>query len=447
MAFLQQIAFLILLIITTFLIYRRIKLIKQAIALGKNENLSDQPQRRLANMLRIAFGQKKMFDRPIVGFLHFLVYAGFLIINIEVAEIIIDGLTGNHRIFIPFLGKLYAPLISFFELLAVGVIVACLIFLIRRHVIKTERLQPHRHREMKGWPALDATIILCIEIILMTAILCMNATDQVLQHRGEDAYPMSGTFLFSQFLIPLFENVGTGSLILLERSAWWLHISGIFAFAVYLTYSKHLHIALAFPNTYFSRLEPLGKIRNMPEITGEVQLMLGIQPENNAGNSAIPDQFGAKDIQDLSWKSLLDAYTCTECGRCTSVCPANITGKQLSPRKIMTDTRDRLEEIGKHLQKNKEATFSGDGKSLLGDYITQEELLACTTCNACVEECPVMINPLDIILELRRYQIMDQAQAPNSWNAMFQNLETNQAPWKFSPSDRFNWARDINKQL
>lgn len=447
MVYLQQFAFFILLLITILLIYRRVNMIRRTISLGKDENLTDQPNKRIGNMLLVAFGQKKMFDKPIVGFLHFLVYAGFLIINIEVAEIIIDGLTGKHRIFIPLLGNLYAPLISFFELLAVGVMTACIIFLIRRHILKTERLQPSRHREMKGWPAIDATVILFVEIILMIAILCMNAADQVLQNRGEAHYPHSGNFLFSQALIPLFKNWETCSLILFERFAWWLHITGIFAFAVYLTYSKHLHIALAFPNTYFARLKPIGQMKNMPEITGEVQMMLGLPSINTEENLAVPERFGAKDVQDLSWKSLMDAYTCTECGRCTAECPANLTGKLLSPRKIMTDTRDRLEEIGKHLQKSNETTFSGDGKNLLGDYITQEELLACTSCNACVEACPVLINPLTIILELRRYQIMDLAQAPNSWNTMFQNMETNQAPWKFSPADRFKWSQNINKQL
>lgn len=443
MTYLPQLAFLILLVITAWLIYQRATLIRKTIALGKDEDLFDQPNQRLGLMLRIAFGQKKMFDRPVVGLLHLLVYAGFLIINIEVAEIILDGLTGQHRLFLPFLGDLYAPLIGFFEFLAVGVIVACLIFLVRRHLLKTERLQPSRHMEMKGWPALDATLILCIEILLMVAILCMNAADQVLQHRGVAHYPLTGDFLFSQFLTPLFENQSTNSLIIFERIAWWFHIIGILAFALYLTYSKHLHIILAFPNTYFSRLKPLGKMRNMPEITSEVQLMFGNASTNE--NQTIPDRFGAKDVNDLSWKSLLDAYTCTECGRCTSVCPANLTGKALSPRKIMTDTRDRLEDIGRQMQQHKDEVID-DGKNLLGDYIKEEELLACTSCNACVSACPVLINPLDIILELRRYQIMDLAQAPGSWNTMFQNLETSQSPWKFSPGDRFNWADDLNKK-
>lgn len=439
----QQAVFLLLLAVTTWLVYRRVVVIRKTIALGREENLRDQPGKRLAMMLRIAFGQKRMFDRPVVGFLHFLVYAGFLLINIEVAEIVLDGLTGSHRLFTSFMGSLYAPLIGFFELLAIGVMIACAVFLFRRHLLKTRRLQPALHREMKGWPALDATIILCTEIVLMIAILSMNAADQVLQQRGHVHYPLTGNLLFSQFLTPLFTNWETGSLVIYERVAWWFHIAGIFAFAVYITYSKHLHIVLAFPNTYFTRLQPLGKMRNMPEITKEVQLMLGLPVEHEEGETNVQEQFGAKDVQDLSWKSLLDAYTCTECGRCTSVCPANMTGKLLSPRKIMTDTRDRLEDIGRQIQTK--GAPADDGKSLLGDYIKEEELLACTSCNACVQECPVLINPLSIILELRRYQIMDKAQAPNSWNMMFQNMETSQAPWKFSPGDRFNWVKELNK--
>ncbi len=437
MAILQQALFLLALGITSRLVYKRIRLIRRTIGLGRPERLNDQPARRWGTMLRVAFGQKKMFDRPVAGLLHFLVYAGFVLINLEVLEIVLDGLTGSHRLFAPLFGSFYIYLISFFELLAAGVILACAVFLLRRHVAGVPRLQPSAHRELKGWPALDATVILCLEIILMSAILTMNAADLVLQDRANPHYPSTGNFALSQYLKPLFEGWNDSSLVIYERVAWWLHILGIFAFTVYVTYSKHLHIALAFPNTYFTRLAPRGEMKNMPEITREVKLMLGLPQEES--DAPVPERFGARDVTDLSWKNLLDAYSCTECGRCTSACPANLTGKKLSPRKIMMDTRDRLEDIGMKIHAD-DGTFGGDGKRLLGDYITEEEILTCTTCNACVQECPILINPLDIILQLRRYKVMDEAQAPQSWNMMFQNLETSQSPWKFSPSDRFNWA-------
>ncbi|WP_221394775.1 (Fe-S)-binding protein [Dyadobacter sp. NIV53] len=440
MEIIQQIFFVVVLGIMGWLVFKRIHIIKNTIELGKSENRTDQPALRFFTMLRIAFGQKKMFDRPVVGLLHFAVYAGFLLINIEVLEIILDGILGQHRLFASFLGGFYSFLIGFFEFLAIAVLVACVIFLIRRSILKTERLQPSRHREMNGWPALDGKIILLFEIVLMIAILTMNVADTVLQEMGSPHYVITGDFAFSQFLKPLFTGWTENSLVVYERFAWWLHILGIFAFAVYVTYSKHLHIALAFPNTYFARLTPKGVMNNMPEITKEVKSMLGI--DSDTGESVVPERFGAKDVADLSWKNLMDAYSCTECGRCTSACPANITGKKLSPRKIMMDTRDRLEDIGRIMQAN-DGKFVDDGKNLLGDYIIQEELLACTTCNACVQECPILINPLDIILQLRRYKVMDEAQAPGSWNAMFQNLDTNQAPWKFSPGDRLNWADEL----
>lgn len=449
MEYIQQILFAVVLGITGWFIYQRIKIIRDTIQLGKAEDRSDRPCERLGTMLRVAFGQKKMFDRPLVGFMHFIIYAGFLLINIEVLEIILDGLSGQHRMFAPFLGSFYIYLLGFFELLAVGVLLVCVVFLLRRDVVKVERLQPARHRELKGWPKLDANLILIFEIVLMIAILTMNAADSVLQDIGSAHYTATGSFLFSQFLKPIFDGWSESSLIALERGAWWFHIVGILGFAVYVTYSKHLHIALAFPNTYFARLIPKGEIQNMPEITKEVKIMLGIeQPdagETPAGTPAAEiGRFGAKDVMDLSWKNLMDSYSCTECGRCTAACPANITGKKLSPRKIMMDTRDRLEDIGRNMQANK-GHFVDDGKSLLGDYVLEEEILACTTCNACVQECPILINPLDIIIQLRRYQIMDEAKAPASWNAMFSNLETSQAPWKFSPADRFNWADSLKK--
>ncbi|SDF96648.1 4Fe-4S dicluster domain-containing protein [Dyadobacter soli] len=437
MAIVQQIIFIAALGVTAWLIFQRIGIIGKTIRLGKDEDRTDQPGRRLSIMMRVAFGQKKMFDRPLIGFLHFAVYAGFILINIEVLEIVLDGILGTHRIFAGPLGGFYRILIGFFELLALGVLVSCTIFLIRRSVLKVERFQPARHREMNGWPQLDGKLILVFEIVLMIAILTMNAADSALQNLGSAHYPPAGEFLVSQWLKPLVSGWSENALIAYERIAWWIHILGIFVFAVYLTYSKHLHIALAFPNTYFSRLEPKGEMKNMPEITQEVKIMLGL--ETQTGDAAVPERFGAKDVADLSWKNLMDAYSCTECGRCTTACPANITGKKLSPRKIMMDTRDRLEDVGRIMLANK-GEFVNDNKSLLGDYIIEEEILACTTCNACVQECPVLINPLDIILQLRRHKVMDEAHAPGSWNMMFQNLDTNQAPWKFSPGDRFNWA-------
>jgi heterodisulfide reductase subunit C len=435
----QQILFLLALAAAGYFIGQRIKTIRNTILLGRDEDRSDRPEERRAMMLRIAFGQQKMFDRPLIGLMHFVIYAGFLLINVEVLEIVLDGLLGTHRLFAPILGDTYPLLINFFETMAFGVLVVCVIFLVRRNITKVERLQATRHRELSGFPEIDANTILFSEIILMFFLLSMNAADSVLQSRGVEHYHPVGTFAFSGFLKPIFEGWNTTALIAYERLAWWLHILGILAFAVYVTYSKHLHIFLAFPNTYFSNLEAKGQMANMPSVTQEVKIMLGLeQPASDA--PAEIGRFGAKDIKDLTWKNLMDAYSCTECGRCTSQCPANLTGKALSPRKIMMDTRDRLEEVGRNMTQNK-GQFVDDGKSLYGDYISAEELRACTTCNACVQECPINISPLDIILQLRRYQIMEESDAPGSWNAMFSNLENNQAPWKFSPADRFNWAQ------
>jgi len=442
MEIIQQIIFTAVLGTVGWLVFRRINIIKNTIRLGRAEDRSDQPGKRFSTMIRIAFGQKKMFDRPLIGILHFAVYAGFLLINVEVLEIVLDGLLGRHRLFAPLLGSSYRFLIGFFEFLAIAVLLACIIFLARRTLTKTERLQPSHHREMNGWPALDGKVILIFEIVLMIAILTMNTADSVLQDMGSAHYTVTGDFTFSRFLKPLFTGWNETALIIYERAAWWVHILGIFAFAVYVTYSKHLHIILAFPNTYFARLIPKGEMHNMPEITKEVKIMLGLDSPAEGAESAVPDRFGAKDVTDLSRKNLMDAYSCTECGRCTAACPANITGKKLSPRKIMMDTRDRLEDMGRNMQAN-DGKFVDDGKSLMGHYISQEEILACTTCNACVQECPILINPLDIILQLRRHQVMDESKAPGSWNAMFQNMETSQAPWKFSPGDRFNWADQV----
>ncbi|MFD1142498.1 4Fe-4S dicluster domain-containing protein [Larkinella insperata] len=446
MSILQQILFLAALAAAAWFLTRRINLIRRAIQLGKAEDRTDRPGERLNIMLRVAFGQKKMMTNVTVGLMHFVIYVGFIIVNIEVLEIILDGILGTHRLFAPYLGGVYPFLINTFEILALGVWVVCVVFLIRRYGTKVARFQPERHREMGRWPRTDATLILVFEILLMTAFLCWNASDTVLRQRAVGHYgELSGLkpFVISQFLTPLFTGWSDTALVIGERLTWWFHILGILFFAVYLTYSKHLHIVLAFPNTYFSNLAPKGEMKNMPEITKEVQLMLGVAQADPAETPAEPGRFGAKDVRDLTWKNLMDAYSCTECGRCTAACPANITGKKLSPRKIMMDTRDRLEDIQRGWQTN--GPDFDDGKTLLGDYITAEEINACTTCQACVQECPVNINPLEIIVQLRRYKIMEEAQAPASWNAMFSNVENNMAPWKFSPGDRFNWAEQVNQ--
>lgn len=432
----QQILFFILLAGAGYLIAKRVGFIRSTIGLGKKAGITDRKDERLKNVLLVAFGQKKMFKKFIPAFLHLFVYVGFLVINLEVLEFIIDGLAGTHRIFAPYLGGFYTALMNMFEFLAVAVLLACIIFLIRRNVLRTKRLNLP---DLTKWPRMDANIILFTEVILMIAILTMNASDQVLQTRN-DHYTTTGSLFFSSFLLPLFQNLDTGALIIIERFAWWFHIIGILAFAVYVTYSKHLHIFLAFPNTYFARLEPKGKMTNMPVVTNEVKSMLGLAEATAATTTVEPGRFGAKDVNDLTWNNLMAAYSCTECGRCTEQCPANITGKKLSPRKIMMDTRDRMEDIGKSLQKG--GPGLNDGKTLLNDYITKEEINACTSCNACVEACPVLINPLEIILELRRYVSMEESGAPPSWNSMFQNVETSFAPWKFSPSDRFNWSKE-----
>lgn len=431
MQYLQQVAFLLLLIYSIWLFTKNIMQIKKNILLGRDEDLTDHKNIRWKNVLLLALGQKKMFRNPLVAVMHLIIYAGFIIINIEVLEIILDGLLGTHRIFMKPLGSFYVILINSFEVLAFLVIVVCIIFLMRRNIIKLKRFVSN---DLNGWPKKDANYILITEIILMGLFLKMNAADTILSSNPNES------FLISGFIVPIFENMFTHiQLEMIERTCWWLHIIGIFAFLNYLPYSKHLHILLAFPNAYYSRLKPVGEIHNMEHVQNEVKYMM--QPELAPTGDAQPMKFGAKDVMDLSWKNLLDAYSCTECGRCSTACPANQTGKLLSPRKIMMDTRDRLEEVGYNIRKN--GSFIDDDKSLLNNYITVEELRACTTCNACVQECPVSINPLDIILELRRSLIMEDSNAPQEWNAMFSNIENNFAPWKLSPDERDKWTTEI----
>jgi heterodisulfide reductase subunit C len=437
MPILQQILFIILTGGAIILFARKATEIYKNINLGRDDYAQANPGEGWKNVLLLALGQKKMFRYPLVGIMHFVIYAGFIIINIEVLEIVLDGIFGTHRMFANFLGNFYTFIIDFFEILAFGVLLACVIFLIRRNVLKLKRFMKH---ELDGWPRTDANLILITEIILMSLFLTMNSADRALQLQGNAHYLNHGNFILSGLLAPAMLHLPSSNLIAIERTCWWLHITGIFAFLNYLPYSKHFHILLAFPNTYYKPSEPKGKMRNMESVEREVEYMF--KPELTPSNAdAQTPKFGAKDIFDLSWKSLLDAYTCTECGRCTAACPANITGKLLNPRKIMMDTRDRMEEVRKNIRQNK--TFTDDGKTLLHDYITTEELRACTTCNACVEECPVAINPLTIILELRRSLVMEESNAPAEWNAMFNNIENNYAPWKFSPDERDKWTEEL----
>lgn len=435
----QQILFIIVMAAAIYWFARNVRRIRRNINLGKDEEIKDQPKRRWRNVLLLAFGQKKMFKRPIPAILHFFVYAGFVIINIEILEIILDGLLGKHRLFVPLLGGLYPVLIGCFEILAAAVLISCAIFLVRRNILRVRRLNL---KELDGWPKSDANIILVTEIVLMSLFLTMNMADHNLQLLGDPHYASTGAFWVSGSLSPLFSGLKESTLIGIERSCWWLHIIGILAFLNYLPYSKHFHILLAFPNAYYARLDPQGEMKNMPAIQNEVLYMM--EPDKAPAEQPSDgghQRFGAKDVRDLSWKNLMDAYACTECGRCTAVCPAHLTGKLLSPRKIMMDTRDRLEEVGRNIDANG-GTFVDDGKTLLHDYISTEELRACTTCNACVEACPVSLEPLTIITELRRCLVMEESNAPQEWNGMFNNIETNMAPWKFSPDDRDAWMHE-----
>ncbi|WP_406683552.1 4Fe-4S dicluster domain-containing protein [Seonamhaeicola sp. MEBiC1930] len=434
MTYLPNIIFAILLILGIGYFTKNVKKLIRNIKLGQDVDVSDNKSQRLKNMMMIAFGQSKMVRRPVAGVLHAIVYVGFIVINIEVLEIIIDGVLGTHRAFSGIV-NVYGILIGVFEILAVLVLVSVIVFWIRRNIIKLARFWKS---EMTSWPKNDANYILYFEMVLMTLFLVMNATDITFQN-------MNNGNLISQYIAPWFSTIPENTLPIIERSAWWLHIIGILIFLNYLYFSKHLHILLAFPNTYYGSLKPKGQFNNLDSVTNEVKLMMDPNADPFAApaedsESEEPAKFGASDVQDLSWLQLLNAYTCTECGRCTSSCPANLTGKKLSPRKIMMDTRDRLEEVGKNIDSNGE--FKDDGKQLLGDYISHEELWACTTCNACVEECPVSIDPLSIILDMRRYLVMEQSAAPTELNNMMSNIENNGAPWPYNQMDRLNWKED-----
>ncbi len=434
MELISRLLFVVLAGLAVWLFTRNIGRIRRNILLGKDEAVTGSRGARWKNVLLLAFGQQKMFKKPLVAVMHFVIYAGFIIINAEVLEIVLDGLLGTHRLFLGFMGRAYGVLIDSFEFLAAGVIIVCIVFLLRRNLLHIKRFTG---RELAGWPKRDANFILVAEIILMSLFLTMNATDTLLQERGYGHYAahLTGNFSFSAWLHPVLNGLSTTTLFAMERACWWLHIAGIFAFLNYLPYSKHLHILFAFPNAYYARLKPMGKMNNMPAIQHEV--LYALQPELAPPGEAQPQSFGARDVTELSWRNLLDAYSCTECGRCTAVCPANITGKLLSPRKIMMDTRDRAEEAGKN-----NADGPGD-HTLLHHYISAEEVRACTACNACVEACPVSINPLEIIVELRRSLVMEESQAPPEWNALFSNVENNFAPWKFSPDDRDQWTTEM----
>ena len=437
MNYLPNILFAILLVLGLGFFAKNVKKLIRNIKLGQNVDVSDNKSQRWKNMAMIALGQSKIVRRPISGFLHVIVYLGFIIINIEVLEIIIDGIFGTHRIGLKILPQsVYGFLIGAFEVLAVLVFVSVIIFWIRRNILKLARFWKS---EMTSWPKNDANFILYFEMVLMTLFLVMNATDLNFQ-------AMESGNIISQFIAPWFSGLPEGTLHFIERGAWWVHIVGILIFLNYLYFSKHLHILLAFPNTYFGNLKPKGQFNNLEAVTNEVKMMMdpnidpfAATPEGT--EEEVPAKFGASDVQDLNWVQLLNAYTCTECGRCTSECPANQTGKKLSPRKIMMDTRDRLEEVGKNIDENK-GEFKDDGKQLLDDYITKEELWACTTCNACVEACPVSIDPLSIILEMRRYLVMEQSAAPVELNNMMTNIENNGAPWPYNQMDRLNWKNE-----
>ena len=431
----SNVIFLVVFLVTFGFFIRNLNRIITNIKLGRDINRSDRPTDRWKNMFRVAMGQSKMTRRPVAGVLHIIVYLGFLIINIEVIEIVVDGIFGSHRFLSTVLPiGLYNFLIGSFEILAILVLVACLIFLVRRNIIRIKRFWS---KEMTAWPRTDANLILVFEILLMTAFLLMNATDSILLSRGDSHYTVAFSTPISQYFQFLFSGLETSTLVLIERFTWWFHIVGILGFMNYVLISKHLHIFFAFPSTYFANLNPLGQFTNLESVTNEVKLMMDPNADPYAApptDAPAPESFGAKDATDLNWVQLLNAYSCTECGRCTDNCPANHTGKLLSPRKVMMDTRDRITEIAENKRKGTE-----DTKSLLGDYITTEELWACTSCNACTDACPIELDPLSIIMDMRRYLVMEQSAAPTELNMMFTNVENNGAPWQFSAADRLNW--------
>ena len=428
--YLPNIIFVVVLFLGLYFFCRNLYRLYRNINLGKQIDVSDNKKERFINMSKIALGQGKLIKRPVSGFLHVVVYVGFVIINIELLEIVLDGILGSHRLFSDYLGELYGYLIGTFEFLAVSVLLAVSAFWVRRNIIKLKRFFGDN---MKGWPKNDANIILYFEVVLMILFITMNATDMKFQE-------MNSGNLISGYIASFFNGYSSESLHLIERACWWAHIIGILIFMNYLYFSKHLHILLAFPNTYFAKLNNLGEVDNLNSVTNEVKLMM--EPEtafsNDVSETEEIEKFGSSDVMDLNKLQLLNAYSCTECGRCTSVCPANITGKKLSPRKIMMDTRDRIEEVGKNIDLNN-GNFVDDGKTLLNDYITKEELWACTSCNACVQECPISIDPLSIILDMRRYLVMEESAAPLELNNMMSNIENNGAPWPYNQMDRLNW--------
>ncbi|MGQ9620622.1 MAG: 4Fe-4S dicluster domain-containing protein [Bacteroidales bacterium] len=433
--------FLLLLFTAVGIFYIKVRSISREIKLGKPVKITDKKLKRWKLMIKVAIGQSKMLSRPVAAIMHIFIYVGFIVVNIEMLEILIDGISGTHRFF-SFTGRLYPILISAFEIFGIAVMVGCIVFLSRRNILRLRRFWSS---EMKLWPRTDANIILITELFLMSAFLTMNAADGILQTRGHPHYTAVGSFLLSKLIKPIFSGASDETLVFVERFSWWFHITGVLAFLNYIPYSKHFHVFLSFPNVYYSRLDPPGKIPHMPSITKEIRAMISgnIESETLKGAGDI-GQFGARDCRDFTWKTLMDAYTCTECGRCTSSCPANITGKKLSPRKVVMDMRDRLEYLGRNIRKHG-INFS-DNKSLL-DLVTPEELWACTTCNACVVECPVNINPVVMIIEMRRYLVMEKAAAPAALNTIFSNIENNGAPWQYSPEDRLNWAKNIDIKI
>jgi heterodisulfide reductase subunit C len=443
MQIIAQIAFILAFAIGIGIFVRNVRRMIRNIKLGREIDRNDHAGIRWKKMAKIALGQYKMVRRPVSGIVHIIVYVGFIIINIEVLEIIIDGIFGTHRVFAGG-GAAYNFLIASFEILALLVLVGVIIFWVRRNILHVYRFMA---REMTSWPKNDANYILYFEMVLMTLFLVMNAADHQLQLNGAPHYVEAGAFPVSSMLLPLFDGLSNSTLIFIERAAWWLHILGILFFLNYLYYSKHLHILLAFPNVYFSKIRPKGEFDNIEAVTKEVQLMMdpdadpfAAPAEPEGQEEGEPEKFGASDVFDLNRVQLLNAYTCTECGRCTSECPANNTGKLLSPRKIMMDTRDRLEEVGENINKN--GSFQDDGKQLLDDYILREEIWACTTCNMCVEACPVGIDPMSIIVEMRRYLMMEQSAGPADLNNAMSNIENNGAPWPYNQMDRLNWANE-----